>query len=123
MLTLIDEYSRFPFAFPCSNINTETVIKCLTQLFSLFGLCSCIHSDRGSVFMSKKFIEFLRGKGIAYSRTSVYNRVVTVNVKSTMTYLVWCQIRFKIAKLAFIKMGRCFDRCIAFYPFLDMHGY
>ena len=39
MLTVIGEYSRFPFAFPCSNINAETVIKCLTQLFSLFGLC------------------------------------------------------------------------------------
>ena len=73
MLTVIDQYSRFPLAFPCSNINAETVIKCLTQLFSLFGLCSCIHSDRGSAFMSKEFIEFLRGKGIAYSRTSVYN--------------------------------------------------
>ena len=73
MLTVIDEYSRFPFAFPCSNINAETVIKCLTQLFSLFGLCSSIHLDRGSAFMSKEFIEFLRGKGIAYSRTSVYN--------------------------------------------------
>ena len=59
MLTVIDEYSRFPFAFPCSNINAKTVIKCLTQLFSLFGLCLCIHSDRGSAFMSKEFIAFL----------------------------------------------------------------
>ena len=73
MLTAVDEYSRFPLAISCSNINAETVIKCLTQLFYLFGLCSCIHSDRGSAFMSKEFIEFLRGKGIAYSRTSVYN--------------------------------------------------
>ena len=60
------------------SIDFKGPIKCLTQLF-LFGLCSCIHSDRGSAFMSKEFIEFLRGKGIAYSRTSV------VNVKSTMT--------------------------------------
>ena len=73
MLTVIDEYSRFLFAFPCSNINAEIINKCLTQLFSLFGLCSCIHSNRGSAFMSKEFIAFLRGKGIAYSRTSVYN--------------------------------------------------
>ena len=43
------------------------------QLFLLFGLCSCIHSDRGSAFMSKEFIEFLRGKSITYRRTSVYN--------------------------------------------------
>ena len=27
MLTVIDEYSRFLFAFPCSNINAETVIS------------------------------------------------------------------------------------------------
>ena len=36
-------------------------------------MCSSIHSERGSAFMSKKFIAFLRGKCIAYSRTSVYN--------------------------------------------------
>ena len=51
MLTVVDENSRFPFAFSSSNINAETVIKCLMQLFSLFGLCLCIHSDRGSAFM------------------------------------------------------------------------
>ena len=73
MLTVIDEYSRFLFAFPCSIINAETISKCLMQLFLLFGLCSCIHLDRGSAFISKKFIAFLRGKSIAYSRTSVYN--------------------------------------------------
>ena len=42
---------------------------------------------------------------------------------SLIDNLVWCQISFKIAKLAFIKMGRCVDRCIAFHPFLAMHGY
>ena len=85
MLSVIDEYSRFLFAFSCSNINAKTVIKCLTQLFLFFGLYSCIHSDRGSAFMSKEFIAFLRGKGIGYSRTFVYNPRVMVNVKSTMT--------------------------------------
>ena len=45
----------------------------MTQLFLLFGFCSCIHSDRGSAFTSKEFIAFLRGKDIGYSRTSVYN--------------------------------------------------
>ena len=55
MYSVIDEYSRFSFAFLCSNINAETVIKCLTQLFSSFGLCSCIHSYRGSAFMSRVY--------------------------------------------------------------------
>eukprot|EP00794_Sanderia_malayensis_P004469 gene4469-5063_t len=31
-LTVIDEYSHFPFVIPCSNISTETVIACLEKL-------------------------------------------------------------------------------------------
>ena len=31
-ITIIDEYSRFPFVYPCSNISSQTVIKCLNQL-------------------------------------------------------------------------------------------
>ena len=72
MLTVIDEYSRFPFAFPCCNIKAKTV-KCLTQLFLLFGLCLSICSNRGSAFMSKEFNAFLQGKSITYSWMSVYN--------------------------------------------------
>ena len=73
MLTIIDKYSRFPFAFLCFNINAEIVIKCLTQLFSLFGLRSSVYSNRGSAFVSKEFMAFLRGKAIACSWTSLYN--------------------------------------------------
>ena len=35
-LTVVDEYSRFPFAFPCCDMTAKTVIQCLTQLFSIF---------------------------------------------------------------------------------------
>ena len=52
LLTMIDEYSRFPFAFPCPDMIASTIIKCFCQLFSLFGMPSYIHSDRGSSFMS-----------------------------------------------------------------------
>ncbi len=31
ILTVVDEYSRFPFAFPCPNMHSSTVIKCLDQ--------------------------------------------------------------------------------------------
>lgn len=72
-LTIIDEYSRFPFVFPCSNVSTATIINCLTQLFSLFGMPSYIHSDRGAAFMSKELQEFLTSKGISSSRTTSYN--------------------------------------------------
>ena len=72
-LTIIDEYSRFPFVFPCSNLSTATVIQCLSQLFSIFGMPAYIHSDRGAAFMSRELKDFLAGKGIASSRTTSYN--------------------------------------------------
>ena len=43
MLTIVDEYSRFPFVFPCPNMHTKTVIKCLEAVFSLCGMPSFIH--------------------------------------------------------------------------------
>ena len=73
MLTIIDEYFRFPFAFPCSRMDASTVIACLSKVFSLFGLCAFIPSDRGTAFMSFELQSFLHSKGIGVSRTSVYN--------------------------------------------------
>ena len=73
MLTIIDEYSRFPFAFPCSRMDASTVIACLSKVFLLFGLCAFIHSDRGPAFMSFELQSFLPSKGIGVSRTFVYN--------------------------------------------------
>ncbi|XP_029646102.1 uncharacterized protein LOC115219939 [Octopus sinensis] len=33
LLTIDDEYSRFPFGYPVSDTSARTVIKCLTDLF------------------------------------------------------------------------------------------
>lgn len=72
-LNIIDEYSRFPFVFPCPDVSTNTVIKCLTSLFSLFGMPGYVHSDRGASFMSNELQNFLAEKGVATSRTTSYN--------------------------------------------------
>ena len=72
-LNIIDEYSRFPFVFPCPNMTASTIISCLSQSFSIFGMAAYIHSDRGSSFMSKELQEFLTSKGISRSRTTSYN--------------------------------------------------
>ena len=34
ILTVVDEYSRFPFAFSCPNMHSATVIKCLDKIFN-----------------------------------------------------------------------------------------
>ena len=73
ILTVIDEYSRFPFAFACSDISSQTVITCLTQLFSIFGMPAYVHSDKGTAFMSNEFLSFLTDKGISKSQTTPYN--------------------------------------------------
>ena len=72
-LNVIDEFSRFPWVFPCSNVTAETVSRCFVQLFTMFGLPSYIHSDRGSAFMSAELRGFLSSRGVASSRTTAYN--------------------------------------------------
>lgn len=73
ILTIIDEFSRFPFAYACTDTSSRSVIQCLCHLFSIFGMPSYVHSDRGTSFMSSDIKNFLHGKGIATSRTTAYN--------------------------------------------------
>ena len=72
-LTFTDEYSRFPFAFPCANLAPTSVINCLQQLFSVFRMSAFIHSDRWSSFQSNEFKAWLQSHGVATSRTTSYN--------------------------------------------------
>ena len=73
ILFAIGEYSRFPFAFPCHDMTTSTVIKCLSNLFCLFGLQSYVHSDRGSAFLSSELKNYLTKGGIATSKRTPYH--------------------------------------------------
>lgn len=75
LLTAVDEYSRFPFAFPCPNMNAATVIKCLELIFSLCGMPNYIHSDQGTSYMSKDLKEYLTQKGVATSRSTPYHPI------------------------------------------------
>ena len=59
ILTVIDECSRFPFAFPCADMTPTTINQCLTQLFSIFGMCSYIHSDRWMSFQPQELKSWL----------------------------------------------------------------
>lgn len=73
LLIAIDEYSRFPFAFPCKDTSSKSVIKCLDQLFSLCGTASFLHSDNASSFSSVEFKTYLTQRGISSSKSSIYN--------------------------------------------------
>ena len=71
-LTLVDEYSRFPFAFGLKTITTESIVRCLRSLFAVFGCPAYIHTDRGRQFVSSEFDSFCSQNGIAHSRTTPY---------------------------------------------------
>ena len=73
LLTIVDEYSRFPFAFPCTDVSAATVKKHFINLFSIFGNPSFIHSDRGTAFMSEELKIFLLSRNISTSRTTAFN--------------------------------------------------
>ena len=73
LLTIIDEYSRFPFAYPCPNMTSGTVINCFNHLFSIFGMPDMVHNDRATDFLSHETQNYLLGKSIATSKTSRYN--------------------------------------------------
>ena len=72
-LTVVDEYSRFSFAFPCRDVGTDTVKACLEKLFSLFGEPHSIHSDRGSGFISQELKDWLLENRIHASHSARYN--------------------------------------------------
>ncbi len=73
ILTIIDEFSRFPFAFPTRDRSSATVIKCLNAVFRICGPPASIHSDRGPEFFSKEMCLFLSSWGVHQSRTTPYN--------------------------------------------------
>ncbi|XP_035219455.1 uncharacterized protein LOC118192572 [Stegodyphus dumicola] len=58
LLTIVDEFSRFPFAITCPDMSS-IVIAHLQNIFSILGMPAYVHSDRGSSFMSRELKCFL----------------------------------------------------------------
>jgi hypothetical protein len=73
LLTVVDEYSRFMWAYACPDMESKTVIKCLTQMFTIFGMPNYVHSDQGPSLISEELKIFLHERGVATSRTNRYN--------------------------------------------------
>ena len=58
LLTIIDEFSRFPFAIPYMDMTSKIIIHCLSQLFSIFGMPDMIHTDSAQTFLWKRLKGF-----------------------------------------------------------------
>lgn len=73
MFVAIDEYSRYPFAIPCKDTSSSTVIRCLEEIFSMFGTPAFVHSDRGLGFMSNDVRSYLLLQGVSTSKSTPYH--------------------------------------------------
>ena len=93
-----DEYSRYPFAFPCKDLSTATVIRSLTQLFVLFGLPMYVHSDRGAAFMARDLRNYLVKRGLAASRSTPYHPTGNSQIERT-NKTIWKTVQLMVCDL------------------------
>jgi len=70
---MIDEYSCFPFCFPCANVLSSTVIKCLDQLFALYGMPHYVHSNLGRAFTLHELKDYMLRRGVASCHSTPYH--------------------------------------------------
>ena len=73
LFVAVDEYSRYVWAFPCSNMETKTVIRCLMEIFTATGIAGFVHSDRGPSLISSELRTWFTKNGIAFSNSAKYN--------------------------------------------------
>ena len=99
----IDEYSRFPFGIPCPNMSSETVIKCLDQIFTLCGTAGYIHSDRGAALLSKEVKDHLNNRGIVTCKTTPYNPRGNGQVE-VYNRSIWKAVRLALKVFSYFRM-------------------
>ena len=95
LLTVVDEYSRFLFAFPCQNMHTKIVIKCLESIFVLCGMPNFANSDLGASFMSRELHEFVTIKGVSTSRNASFHPIGNGQCER-YNGIIWKSIQLKL---------------------------
>ena len=73
LLTVMCASTRYPEAFPLSNIRTKTIVNALTKFFTTYGYPDVIQSDQGSNFTSKLFKEVVKELQVKHCQSSAYH--------------------------------------------------
>jgi len=66
-LTVVDQYSRFPFIFPLKTLKPIEICQCFMQIFCTFGIPSQIITDMGTNFCSELNLEFSKVFGFEHN--------------------------------------------------------
>ena len=110
LLVVVDEYSRYTWGFACPNAEAKTVIKCLTQLFCMFGMPNYVHSDNGPCFKAEEYKQFLHTHGIATSRSTRYNPRGNSQVER-FNGVLWKSIQLSLSSLNLPDFGMDIIKC------------
>ncbi|MEO0435035.1 MAG: DDE-type integrase/transposase/recombinase, partial [Cyanobacteria bacterium J06656_5] len=73
ILTAIDLFSRYAFAYPVRDLSADTLILTCKEIFSIAGFPDSILSDRGTQFVSQAFLDFLKKFNINKISTNAYS--------------------------------------------------
>jgi transposase InsO family protein len=71
-LTVIDYYSRYPYAFEVKTTSGEEVVKHLKSLFAMNGFPRIVVCDNGPAFIGEVFLSFLKRAGVQVKHSSTY---------------------------------------------------
>lgn len=73
LLVVIDYYSRYVVAKRMSGTDADKTIKCLQEIFKVFGNPATMKSDNGPPFSSSKFVEFCQSQSIELIKSPPHN--------------------------------------------------
>ncbi|KAL4090638.1 hypothetical protein QTP88_025432 [Uroleucon formosanum] len=83
-LVLVDATSKWIECFKVNSLNTTTIIKLLTEVFSRFGLRKSITSDGAKCFSNEVFHSFLKMYGIMHLIGTPYHPQTNGAAESTV---------------------------------------
>ena len=104
LLVIVDEYSRFPFCFSYPNMQAQTVIKHLNELFTLCGVPGFVHSDNATAFKATAIKNFLNSKGVATSHSSIYHPEGNSQVERSIGS-IWRKVKLAL-KACYLPINR-----------------
>ena len=73
ILTLMDQFSRWPAAYPIPDAKAETILDCIKQFGNDFGFPRCLLSDRGKNLLGSVISRACRRFNIARKMTTSFH--------------------------------------------------
>ena len=73
LLVIQDYLTKWPIAIPLQDPTAASVVRALTDTFSIYGIPSFLHSDQGANFESTILKQTCEAFGIHKSRTTAYH--------------------------------------------------